>query len=76
MTKSANIPFALALSLFFLCANAQADYSETPAGKKFIAEMVVEHNLNSADVTAVLRKAKRNDRVLELISKPAEKRLE
>jgi len=53
-----------------------ADYSQTPAGKKFIAEMVVEHKLNSADVTAALRKAKRSDRVLELISKPAEKRLE
>jgi len=53
-----------------------ADYSEHPKGKQFIARMVVEHQLNSADVTAALRKAKRNDRVLELISKPAEKRLE
>ncbi len=53
-----------------------ADYSQTPAGKAFIADMVVKHKLNSADVSATLRKAKRNDRVLELISKPAEKRLE
>ncbi len=76
MTKSISVPFALVLCLVVLCSRAHADYSETEAGKKFIAEMVVEHNLNSADVTAMLRKAKRNDRVLELISKPAEKRLE
>ena len=53
-----------------------ADYSDHPDGKKFIARMVVEHKLNSAEVTATLRKAKRNERVLELISTPAEKRLE
>jgi len=55
---------------------AQADYSNHPEAKRFIANMVVEHKLNSADVTALLRKAKRSERVLELISKPAEKRLE
>jgi len=63
----------LASSLF---VKVYADYSQTPEGKAFIADMAGEHNLNSADVAAVLRKAKRNDRVLELISKPAEKRLE
>jgi len=68
------IPALLALAVTALPAHA--DYSQTEAGKDFIAEMVVEHRLNSADVTAALRKAKRNDRVLELISKPAEKRLE
>ncbi len=66
---------ALLLS-FVLAGAAQADYSEHPEGKKFIADMVVEHKLNSADVTAALRKAKRSERVLELISKPAEKRLQ
>jgi len=53
-----------------------ADYSQHPEGKRFIADMVVKHNFNSADVTAMLRKANRSERVLELISKPAEKRLE
>ena len=66
----------LGLALCLLAGGAQADYSQTTEGKEFIAHMVVEHKLNSADVTAMLRKAKRNDRVLELISKPAEKRLE
>jgi len=59
-----------------LSGNALADYSQHPNGKKFIAEMVVKHNLNSADVTAALRKARRNEKVLELISRPAEKRLQ
>ena len=63
----------MASSLF---VKVYADYSQTSEGKAFIADMAGEHNLNSADVAAVLRKAKRNDRVLELISKPAEKRLE
>ncbi len=77
-----NFPRALFVSLTGVCALCMsalpvfADYSETPAGKEFIATMVVEHKLSSVDVVAALRKAKRNDRVLELISRPAEKRLE
>ncbi len=71
-----SAPLAGLLVLCLSALPAYADYSTTTAGKEFIAEMVVDHNLNSADVTAVLRKAKRSERVLELISRPAEKRLE
>ena len=71
---------ALLLAVVFIFAGTtqkvNADYSTHQKGKKFIADMVVKHKLNSADVTAALRKAKRNERVLELISKPAEKRLQ
>ena len=67
---------ALMLASGLFAGVVHADYSQTPEGKAFIADMVVKHQLNSAEVTATLRKAKRNDRVLELISKPAEKRLE
>ncbi len=66
-----------ALIFCFLCISvAHADYSAHPKAKKFVANMVVEHKLNSADVIAALRKAKRSERVLELITTPAEKRLE
>jgi len=67
---------ALVLAASLIVNVVRADYSETPEGKAFIADMVVKHKLNSADITAALRKAKRSDRVLELISRPAEKRLE
>ena len=67
---------SLVLAASLVVNVVRADYSETPEGKAFIADMVVKHKLNSADVTATLRKAKRSDRVLELISRPAEKRLE
>ena len=67
---------SLVLAASLVVNVVRADYSETPEGKAFIADMVVKHKLNSADVTAALRKAKRSDRVLELISRPAEKRLE
>jgi len=70
------VHLVLSVSLVVSAGVAHADYSEHPSGKEFIARMVVEHQLNSADVTATLRKAKRNERVLELISRPAEKRLE
>ena len=79
MKKTVSRSFTAAS--FILACNlvagvVHADYSQTPEGKAFIADMVVKHKLNSADVTATLRKAKRSDRVLELISRPAEKRLE
>ena len=67
---------SLVLAASLMVSVVHADYSQTPEGKAFIADMVVKHKLNSADVTATLRKAKRSDRVLELISRPAEKRLE
>ena len=75
--RTLSVFFLTVLCLFVSTTQmANADYSTHQKGKKFIADMVVEHKLNSADVTAALRKAKRNDRVLELISKPAEKRLQ
>ena len=79
MRKFPRVFFVSLPGVCALCMSAlpvHADYSETPAGREFIATMVVEHKLNSVDVVAALRKAKRNDRVLELISRPAEKRLE
>ena len=66
----------LLILLLSLTGAAQADYSEHPKGKKFIAEMVDKHQLNAAHVTAALKNARRNERVLELIQRPAEKRLQ
>ncbi len=76
ITNNRYLRYASVIALLACTSPVYADYSDTPAGKQFIAEMVTEHQLSSVDVTAALRKAKRSDRVLELISRPAEKRLE
>ena len=68
--------FLIACCSLGAATGLHADYSGHPLGKQFIANMVVEHGMNSADVTATLRKANRSEKVLELIQRPAEKRLE
>lgn len=65
---------ALALSLMSVFAmTAQADYSQHPAAEAFINEMVTQHKFSRAEVEAVLKSAERQDKILELIARPAEK---
>lgn len=64
---------AVFLTLFFSAASAAADYSTHPAAGPFIDEMVNKHGFNRAEVTALLAGAQRQDKILEAISKPAEK---
>lgn len=63
--------------LFSLASGvALADYSDHPQGKKFIADMVSKHSMDEAQLRSIFAATSRNDRVLELIQRPAEKRLE
>ncbi|WP_252178398.1 lytic murein transglycosylase B [Endozoicomonas sp. 4G] len=54
----------------------QPDYSLQPEVKAFIDELVKEENFSRQELEDILAKANKSDRVLELISAPAEKRLE
>ncbi len=52
------------------------DYSKHPETEPFIANMVKQHGMDAAWLREVFTYAVRNERALELIQKPAEKRLE
>ena len=50
-----------------------ADYSTHVETRRFIDEMVREHGFNAEDLTGLFTSASRQDRILEAISRPAEK---
>ena len=52
---------------------AAADYSTQPDAIRLIDELVHEQGFNAAELKAVLAKATRQDKILEAISRPAEK---
>ncbi len=68
--------------LCMACASAVAEgsasapqpgYAQHPKAKAFIQEMVKEHQFTESELTSYLAKAERQDRILELIQRPAEK---
>ena len=52
-----------------------SNYSEQPQGQIFIDRMVSEHDFDRDELVSVLGNAQRRDDILELMRKPAEKRL-
>jgi membrane-bound lytic murein transglycosylase B len=50
----------------------QADYSQHPEAKKFIAEMVAKNGFTKAEMTDWLAKAEKKQAILDAISRPAE----
>jgi membrane-bound lytic murein transglycosylase B len=51
-------------------------YDKSPQAQEFIATMVEKHGFDAAALQQVFSEARRRDDILELMSKPAEKRLE
>lgn len=51
-------------------------YAANPAAQAFIDEMVAQHGFDRAELVAVFSQAERREDILELMRKPAEKRLE
>jgi membrane-bound lytic murein transglycosylase B len=67
----------LAAALLFLSFDVVlADYSDHPQAQKFIDSMVQKHQFDKAELTAIFAATSRNEKVLELIQRPAEKRLQ
>ncbi|HYQ71811.1 MAG TPA: lytic murein transglycosylase, partial [Gammaproteobacteria bacterium] len=56
-------------------AAAQAGYGDEPQVQAFVAGMVDRHDFDRAELLEVLAQAERRDDIIELMSRPAEKRL-
>lgn len=54
---------------------ATAGYSDQPQVQAFIDDMVSKHGFSKDELTRIFEQAERRDDILELMSKPAEKRL-
>ena len=54
---------------------AQAGYGDQPQVQEFIDDMVDSHDFNRDELLEVLAQAERRDDIIELMSRPAEKRL-
>jgi membrane-bound lytic murein transglycosylase B len=66
----------LLLATLTLCtAAAASDYDQQPEVQAFIERMVNVHDFNREELVIVLHNAERREDILELMSKPAEKRL-
>jgi membrane-bound lytic murein transglycosylase B len=70
---------SILLSLLAGCGTVQAtapdNYRSQPQVTAFIERMATEHDFNKEELASVLDAAVRRDDILELMSKPAEKRL-
>ena len=71
--KSLVLSFACALSLPVMVESARADYSAHPQAQALIDELVAEEGFDRSTLEQVLGQAERKDRILEAISRPAEK---
>jgi membrane-bound lytic murein transglycosylase B len=65
----------LLVALTTITTIAAGNYSEQPQVQVFIDRMVSEHDFDRDELIAVLGKAERREDILELMRKPAEKRL-
>lgn len=71
-----SLTTALGISLLTLaCATTRADYNTQPQVREFIDTMIDRHDFRREELQEVLAQAERRDDILELMSRPAEKRL-
>lgn len=67
--------FSIISGLLLGSLNANADYSAHPSASAFIERMVSEHGFDKAYVEGILKNAKKQQAILDAISRPAEKTL-
>jgi len=72
-TTRAGFWTGLASTLLLLAPPVTADYSQHPEAAAFIEEMVRDHQFDQAQLTGWLRAAQRQQSILDLIARPAEK---
>ncbi|MGD2112162.1 MAG: lytic murein transglycosylase B [Gammaproteobacteria bacterium] len=79
MMKSGLIAIALITALPACTSTAatpeSGSYASNPAAQAFIDEMVEQQGFDREELTAIFSQAQRRDDILELMRKPAEKRL-
>ena len=74
--RTRSLTTGLFTSLLALAGTAAlAGYNNEPQVQEFVAVMVEKHSFNREELLAVLGQAERRDDIIELMSKPAEKRL-
>jgi peptidoglycan lytic transglycosylase B len=74
--RSRNLTTGLFTCLLLAAGTAAlAGYGNEPQVQEFVAGMVDRHGFNRDELLAVLGQAERRDDIIELMSKPAEKRL-
>ena len=73
--KQFAIAIFVACAVFTASVSADAGYEQREDVKAFIDEMVSEHGFERADLEDKFTRAKKLEKVLEFIAKPAEKRL-
>ena len=74
-----TVSFSTVLSLLAACgtvlATAHDDYRSHPEATAFMERMATEHGFSQEELASVFGAAKRREDILELMRKPAEKRL-
>lgn len=65
-----------AVSNLSIAATTSTHYDNNPKVQAFIGEMVVRHGFNRDELTRLFSQAERREDILELMRKPAEKRLQ
>jgi membrane-bound lytic murein transglycosylase B len=66
---------ALSVCIITYAVSAVAGYSTQPQVQIFIDDMSEKHGFSKAELTRVFEQAERRDDIIELMSKPAEKKL-
>jgi len=64
------------VSALAVCGSASADYADRPDVQAYVAELVSEHGFEKQALLDAFGEAERQDKVLESISRPAERTLE
>ena len=62
----------LIIILFFLTNNIFADYSEHPEAQEVIETLVRDHGFEKSYVIQILKSAKKQEKILQSMSSPAE----
>lgn len=74
--RARTLTATICISLLALaCATTRAGYGNQPQVQEFIDTMVERHDFKREELVEVLGKAQRRDDIIELMSRPAEKRL-
>ncbi len=76
MNIAARIAVVLGLTSVAMHCSAHADYSERADVQEYVDELVEEHGFEQAELLELFGQAERKDRILESISRPAERTLE
>lgn len=69
------LPLMAALMATTAATRVAANYTQTPAVKTFINEMVAEHEFEQAELEQLFTQAVKKQNILDAISRPAEKTL-